>query len=389
MMNLGLKNIRFNHSVDYYYSAETYYQEMVNLIDKAQTSIILQTYIFHADEVGNLIIDRLKKAAQRGVVVTMVVDRLGSSSLPNNMRDILAANKINFGFFGNIKYRRILNREYFIGRRMHHKVLLIDRKTSLIGGINIGEPFLDWFDFAVKVQGPTCEDIHKICYNYLKLSMKKQVRKLSKVRWGTGMNLIPLRVVGNDSLLQINGLNRCLKKYFTMADQEVIIISAYFFPSRNFRKLLYNLVDKGVRVKVICGHLSDVRIMQYATTYYYEGLIKKGIELQEWMPSILHGKAFIIDDEVLSVGSYNFNYMSYFTNIEMNVEIYDKLKIKEFKDTVLKNMENNTRKISLDTIPQTFKARTIRFFAFWMVRFFSIISVIFIRNTPSVKLDEI
>jgi len=267
--------------------------------------------------------------------------------------------------------------------------LLIDRKIALVGGINIGEPFLDWFDFAVKVQGPTCEDIHKICYNYLKLSMKRQVRKLSKVRWGTGMSLIPLRVVGNDSLLQINGLNRCLKKYFTMADQEVIIISAYFFPSRNFRKLLYNLVDKGVKVKVICGHLSDVRIMQYATTYYYESLIKKGIELQEWMPSILHGKAFIIDDEVLSVGSYNFNYMSYFTNIEMNVEIYDKLKIKEFKDVVLKNFEKNTRKISLDTISQTFKAKTIRFFAYWMVRFFSIISVIFIRNTPSVKLDEI
>ncbi|MFZ4713328.1 MAG: phospholipase D-like domain-containing protein [Bacteriovoracaceae bacterium] len=389
MIQLGLKNIRLNQGIDYFYSAESFYQEMVNMIDQAQSSIILQTYIFHADEVGTMIIERLKKAAARGVIVCMVVDRLGSSTLPKNMREILSKDKINFGFFGNIKYKRILNGEYFVGRRMHHKVLLIDRKMALIGGINIGEPFLDWYDFAAKIQGPTCEDIFKVCYTYLKLSMKRQVKRLSKAKWGTGMGLLPLRVVGNDSLLQVNGLNRSLKKYFTMADTEVLIISAYFFPSRDFRKMLYDLVTKGVKVRVICGHLSDVKIMQYATTYYYEELIKRGIEVVEWMPTILHGKAFIIDDDILSVGSYNFNYMSYFTNIELNVEVYDKAKIKEFKDHVMKQLDKNTSKISLNSMPQDFRSKAFRFFAYWIVRFFSIISVIFIRNTPSVKFDEI
>lgn len=389
MINVTLKNNRLNQQIEYFFSASDYYQEMINMIDHAQTSIMIQTYIFYNDKVGGKIIAHLKKAAARGVVVSLVVDRLGSSTLPNNFREELAPFKVNFGFFGNIKYRKILNRQYFVGRRMHHKVLLVDRRTALIGGINIGEPFLEWFDFAIKVYGPSCEDIFKVCYRYLKRSMKTDIKQQGKIKWGTGLGLISSRVVSNDSLLQVTGINRSINHYLKCCKKEVIIISSYFFPSRKIRKMIYQLASEGVKVRVICGHLSDVKIMQYATAFYYETFLKKGVIVEEWMPSILHGKAFVLDDDILSIGSYNFNYMSYLTNIELNFEVYDKSKISLFKQQLNQQLEGKTKKISLETIPQDPKSKLMRLFAFLLVRFISIISIIFIRNTPSVSLDEI
>jgi hypothetical protein len=73
----------------------------------------------------------------------------------------------------------------------------------------------------------------------------------------------------------------------------------------------------------------------------------------------------------------------------MNLEVYDKNKINQFRLNLEEKLKGNTKTISLSTIPQDFKSRLVRFISFLVVRFISIISVVFIRNTPSVSLDEI
>lgn len=100
--------------------------------------------------------------------------------------------------------------------------------------------------------------------------------------------------------------------------KEIFIISAYFFPSPKFLKKLYEVSQRGVKIRVLCNYQTDIPLLSHATSFYYKILLKNNIEVLEWLPSVLHGKAAIIDDEILSLGSYNLNYMSYYTNIELN-----------------------------------------------------------------------
>lgn len=387
ILDYGIKKIQLNHSIEYFYNAPSFYDDLVNEINQAKFFIIFQTYIFNPDKVGNRILDALINASKRGVKVNLVVDTLGSNLMTKEIQMNLKKEGVYLHFFGRLRLSRILRRQYFIGRRMHHKVVVIDNKKAFVGGINIGEEFLNWFDFAVKIDGPSVNDLFKIVFRYLPKNAKRAHRKIEIKNSDQGN--LKARVISNDSLLQVRGINQQLKHYFKDAKQEVIIISAYLFPSKRFRKMIYDLQAKGVKVVLFCNHREDVPLITLATQYYYDSFLKAGVEIYEWMPSVLHGKAFMIDGKILSIGSYNFNYMSYFTNIELNLEIYDHSKIREFESEVLNCMEGNVISITKENLDQRWLVKIKRWFAHKIVRFVSIISVVFIKNTPKVHLDDI
>jgi cardiolipin synthase len=387
ILDFGIKKIQPNHDMHFFYNAPDFYHDVIEKINQAKFFVLLETYIFHPDKVGNQFFEALIKASRRGVKVNLVLDKLGSNLITQKIQQDLKKEGVYLHFFGKLRVSKFLRRQFFIGRRLHHKVIIIDNKDAYVGGINIGEEFLNWFDFAVRINGPSVNDLYRICYRYLPKTAKKALKKISIHNSDQGTILA--RVISNDSLLEVKGINQQLKSYLKDATQEVIIISAYLFPSKRFRKMIYSLAQKGVKVVLFCNHREDVPLITLATQYYYHSFLKSGVEIYEWMPNVLHGKAFIIDGKILSLGSYNFNYMSYFTNIELNLEIYDRSKIREFESEVLNLMEGNVHGVTLDNLDQRILKKFQRWLAYLIVRIVSVISVIIIRNTSKVSLDDI
>ena len=379
--------IKKNRQIDLLYTAEDYYQRMTELIHSAKESIHLQTYIFRNDAIGKKILEALKEAAKRGVKVYLLVDHFGSIHLVNNEKE-LQSPKFFFRYFGKFRWLTFLSKKYYLGRRLHHKILLIDQEKALVSGINIGEIFLSWFDFAVYLEGESCEEIFKICIHYWPLRIRSKLKRTAK-KIISAQGQYYAKIINNDNLIHIQRINRRLNYYLHNVQREILIISPYFFPSHRFLRNLDKLTRRNVSVKILCNAISDIPFIHRATTYYYSRLIKHGIEIYEWKTSMLHGKALLMDGQILSIGSYNLNYMSYFTNIELNIEIHSEEIAAHFYDHIYGKFQTDIQKVTVKDLPRGFIARINAFFAYLIVRIVSILSVLVVQGKKKIHLEDI
>ena len=123
--------------IELVHSGEDYFVRLKEIINKAEKEIHLQTYIFENDDTGNLIANCLIEAALRKVNVYILLDAYGSAALPDSFVQDLLDHGIQLRFFSPLFS---LN-NFYIGRRMHHKVVVADGSTALVGGINIGDKY--------------------------------------------------------------------------------------------------------------------------------------------------------------------------------------------------------------------------------------------------------
>src|SRR5262245_57646339 len=112
------------------------------MIDSAQESIHLQVYIFDPDETGTVISDALIRAAERNVRIYIMVDAYGSQKLSRRFIKRLTDAGIFFR-----KFRPAFkSRKFYVGRRLHHKVVVVDAHRSMVGGVNISDRYNDMPD---------------------------------------------------------------------------------------------------------------------------------------------------------------------------------------------------------------------------------------------------
>jgi cardiolipin synthase len=304
-------------SIETVFSGEDYFSRLQRMINKAESEIHLQTYIFENDATGMKIAECLKEAAMRKVNVYVLLDGYGSNTLPGELTNNLIKHGVNLRFFSaNI---------VLIGRRLHHKVVVADGKTALIGGINIADKYHGtkteepWLDFALQIEGKIAEPLQELCRNTY-FRKKRQTRKKIKAAFYSD-DRISVRILQNDWLKRKNEICIAYLKSIRNAKKEVIIVGSYFLPGRRLIDALKKVARNGVKLKLILSGISDVPLVRRASRYLYSSLLKNNIELYEWKKSVLHGKAAVVDSEWITIGSFNLNHLSSYGSIEMNVEI--------------------------------------------------------------------
>ena len=128
-----LQTFQMAEAIEFLQSGINYYEKLISVIDSAKESLHLQMYIIYDDEIGNRILIALIQAARRGVEIYVVADGFGSRNLSELYIEKLNNAGINFRFFSRISLIKNLS----IGRRLHHKVVVVDEKYALVGGLNI------------------------------------------------------------------------------------------------------------------------------------------------------------------------------------------------------------------------------------------------------------
>ncbi|HMQ00193.1 MAG TPA: phospholipase D-like domain-containing protein, partial [Cyclobacteriaceae bacterium] len=142
-----------------------FFGKLLDLIEQAKHIIYFQIYIFEDDETGKQVADALMKAARRGVKIYMLVDGYASQSLPAEFIKNLQRSGIKFRKFEPI----FRSKSYYFGRRLHHKVMVFDSCSALVGGINISNNYSDefdkpaWLDWAVSVKGEAAAQLEEVC----------------------------------------------------------------------------------------------------------------------------------------------------------------------------------------------------------------------------------
>ncbi len=334
-----------NNKVKLIRGGKEYFELIISLIEKARESIHLQTYIYEDDETGRLVAEALKTAAKRNIKVYLLVDGYASQALSKDFIHDLESAGIHFRFFEPL----LKSRHFYFGRRLHHKLLVVDAQYAVTGSKNISNRYNDmngtqaWLDMNLFIEGELVYDLCVLCTKTWKGFRVE--KKLVPCNAGTDLHFAEgeateLRMRRNDWLRRKNQISISYSEMLRRANSHITILCSYFLPGKMMRNLLSRAAKRGVKIKVIVAGKSDVMVSKNAERWLYDWLLRNNIEIYEYEAAVLHAKTAVFDSEWTTIGSYNINVLSAYTSIELNVDVHSIAFAKEVErslEDIIKN----------------------------------------------------
>ena len=308
------------------------YDAMERAILAAKTNISAEFYEIDGDSIGTSITDMLIDKARQGVAVELIYDSYGSTDTPPPFWDRLRAagvKVLEYNPLNPLKARI----PYEPNDRDHRKLLIIDGKQAVLGGINITEIYLyggaesgttdrwwlPWRDTDVVVEGPVVAELQQF---FLDVWKTQKGDPLPAVDF-----FPPLKTEGPSYVRATPGTPQegepqiyvALLSAIRHAQSRVWISTAFFDPTEEERQLLIDAARRGIDVQLIVPGESDSQATLAAGRSHYEELLKAGIKIYERRDVFLHGKTATIDGVWSIVGSSNFDARSVIWNNELSV----------------------------------------------------------------------
>ncbi|HLX90926.1 MAG TPA: phospholipase D-like domain-containing protein [Puia sp.] len=364
-----------NNRVELIRGGKVYFELLIGLIRKAADTIHLQTYIFEHDETGIMVANALIEAAKRRVNVYLLVDGYASQSLPKSFIRKLTEAGVNFRFFETF----FRTRHFYLGRRLHHKVAVIDTRHALVGGLNVSNKYNEWgehtawLDFALYAEGEIALQLCVLCWKGWKDF--PSIMGLTPCEQKPILFNFPeeekaqIRMRRNDWVRRKTDISKTYIEMFDNAESRIIIMSSYLLPGKLFRHHLRKAAQRGIRVTVITAGRSDVTIAKNAERFWYNWLLRNNIDVYEYSKNILHGKVAVCDGRWLTVGSFNVNNISTYASIELNLDVLDKKLAEEAENTLLGIIQTDCIRITRTSLHKTtnFLSQFVRWASYQIV----------------------
>ncbi len=310
------------------------YPAMLEAIEQAREQVLLEMYWFGSDRAGRRFADALQAAALRGVEVAVLYDAVGSIGSDPAMFEALrraGASVVEFGPVAPWRRRFRLER---LTRRDHRKILVVDGEIGFTGGCNLGDPWLPlddeggrgWRDDMVSVRGPAARLLALVMLDTWRraggtalLRVRKSEPHLANDAPGCRVS-----VLGEASFFRAR--REISQAYLTelyRAEKRAWIRNAYFVPDWRVRRALGRAARRGVDVRVLMPAESDVEIVRHASRATWGYLLRRGVRLFEFEAGILHAKSAVVDGRWSTIGTFNLDYLSLRSNLEVNVSVDD------------------------------------------------------------------
>ena len=315
----------------------TTFSAMLELIDGAEHTVCLEGYIFRDDEVGQQFAEALVKAAERGVAVRLLVDWIGRMGTPRSFFQAMARRGVQVRIFNPPGFHRWLG----LVPRDHRKLLVVDDRAGVTGGIGIGREWktgvlkrrrAPWRDTAVLIEGAAANDMMQAFELMWRRAMGQERRGSHRhlTRRARSTHLDPS--VDPPALVGIiEGepgrfrISRALQIQAVSAERSIWIASAYFMPSPSEVEALNGAARDGVDVRVLVPSRYDHPWIRLATPHYYRRLLRNGVRIWEWRGEMMHAKTSVIDRRWTRIGSTDYNPLGLAINFELDAVIEDRV----------------------------------------------------------------
>jgi len=358
------------------------YAAMFKEIRNAKDHINLETFIIEDDETGRKFADLLLQKQAEGVQVNLIYDSVGSLNTPASFFQRLSDGGIQVVGFNPINPLEA-HEEWGLTHRDHRKILIVDGKVAIIGGINISKVYsssplkrkrnekapIHWRDTDIQIEGPAVAEIQKL---FLDTWLKQKGPKLVEHNYfpdpapTNGISaLTKLSPAGKaeettsnlpkekgNALVRVVGStpgedNRIpfivYVSAFTFAEYSIHLTNSYFIPDDQIVKALSDAARRGVDVKIILPGITDSKLAFYAQRYHYSELLKSGVKLYECSTSLLHAKTAVVDKVWSTVGSTNMDFLSLLKNDEVNAVILSKEFAVEMENMFVRDLMHSTQ----------------------------------------------
>ena len=359
-------------------SGHEYFPALLAAIESARHEIFLESYIFADDTIGHEVAAALCRAAQRGVEVNVTVDGFGARNFAEHFLPSLSQAGVRALFYRRELSRYRLKRHRL--RRLHRKLVVVDARIAYVGGINIvddnnaPEHMRPRFDYAVQIEGPILQQIHRAVRRMWEIVSWANFRR----RFRLHADAAPcVDIAGSQRAAflirdNIRHRNEILNAYIDAidaAESEILIANAYFLPGVRFGRALYAAAKRGVRISILLQGKTDHPLLRYATQALYHTALKTGIRIFEYERSFMHAKVAVIDGEWATVGSSNIDPFSLLLAKEANVVAMDRRFAGELRASLKEAIANGAREMLPDDLSrQPWHSRLLRWLSYGVVR---------------------
>lgn len=356
-----------------------YFPAILSAMQLAKREIYLQSYIFEVDAIGIAVADSLKQAAQRGVMVKVLLDGFGSRTLPKAFVQALEAAGIEVMFYRpkispwTFKKNRL--------RRLHRKILVVDNQIGFLGGINIiddnnvPDRAPPRIDYAVQIEGPLVQHLCRLS--------KRLWRKLAWLHFRQASthidcpqttilsNGVQASLVIRDNVLHRRDIEKAYLTAIHNANTQIIIANAYFLPNKTFRKALIMASQRGVKVTLLLQGRVEYFYM-VATRVLYQLFLKHDIVIYEYRKSFMHSKVAVIDHDWATVGSSNIDPFSLLLALEANVIVRDRAFTLSVSEDIQRTIAIGGQQITAELLNNhTLGQRILSWVAYSLVKVFA------------------
>ncbi len=349
-----------NTETEYFPLGDLAQARILEELEKAEHYIFLEFFIIHEGEFWSSILEVLKRKAAEGVDVRLLYDDFGCMyTLPGHYDKRMEELGIKCRVFGRLVPVVSIRQN----NRDHRKLLIVDGKVGMTGGINLADEYINrkerfghWKDSAIFLRGEGawsmtvmflsmwdhCSDWHED-YDLFRPALTE---KRTGGGWVQPYTDSPLDREKVSWTVYLN--------MFSRARKSIYVTTPYLIIDESINAALCNAAKAGVDVRIITPHIPDKPMVFQVTRAHYPPLLEAGVRIYEYTPGFIHAKNCVVDGIYATVGTVNLDYRSLFLHFEDGVWMYDTPCIQEIQRDFLETMEKSeevtlrrTRRLSI------------------------------------------
>jgi cardiolipin synthase len=312
-------------TLSFYPAGKDRHVAMLAMLRAAEISLKMVFYIFEEDAVSREVRDELVAAAGRGVAVTLIIDRFGSAASDAFLAPICAAGGTFHCFSARWTQRYLV--------RNHQKMIIADDAHAMFGGFNIADDYFappeenGWADLAISVEGSAVSGLVQ-WFDKLKLwtdddgspRFRDITRAVARWDWSVEEDGGRARWLVGGPTRGLSTWARCVTRDMVKGER-LDMFMAYFSPPAHLLRRMAKIGAKG-HTRLVMAAKSDNTATLGASRSLYSYLLRHGAKIWEFTPCKLHTKLIVLDD-VVYLGSANFDMRSLYLNLELMLEVRD------------------------------------------------------------------
>ncbi|MFT4264521.1 MAG: phospholipase D-like domain-containing protein [Nocardioides sp.] len=299
------------------------YEDMLAAIEGARTQVLLETFIWKGDALGERFKQALIDAADRGVDVHVIYDGFANLVVPKRFKRFPPTIKVlrfplypaGWRFFDIARYGRD-----------HRKILVVDEKVGFVGGYNIGGLYAtEWRDTHIRITGIGVWDLKRAFADFWNLNRNKRQRENQRpMLLETTAEWEPrIRIHRNVPRLWMFPIRGVYLEAINRASENIYLTTAYFLPDQDFVDALKSAAGRGVDVRILIPLKSNHVATDWIARGYFSQLLDAGVRIFRFSGAMIHAKTCTVDGSWATVGTANIDRISLTGNYEINVEIID------------------------------------------------------------------
>ena len=308
-------------TVKTYTFGQDLYEDMLAAIDNAQHQVLLETYIWKGDEVGERFKQALYAAAKRGVEVHAIYDGFANLVVDPRFRHFRPPVKVLRYPIYSAGLRFFDLRRY---GRDHRKILVVDDQVAFVGGYNIGTAYAtEWRDTHVRITGPAVWDLKRAFADFWNLH-RRRGRHGGPLLLDTPSTWESrIRVHRNVPRLWMFPIRAMYLEAINRASRNIYLTQAYFLPDSEFVNALEQAAQRGVDVQILLPAKSNHVVADWISRGFFSELLASGVRIWRFQDAMVHAKTATVDGSWSTVGTANIDRLSMTGNYEVNVEFID------------------------------------------------------------------